>query len=235
MEDTSQPGISSLTFSASFNFSRIIGPNCETLPAPSVRIMSPSCRPGSHRTHCIRERTHILRVPPALLADGLRQRFPADSLDRPLTRRINIEHKQRIRIAKRRGEFLDQIARARVPVRLEHNMNFAKPALSRRRQRRLDLRRMVPVIVYHAHARHPPAQLEAPVHSTELVERNADRLHLNIKPHPHRNRRRRIQNVVDSRHMQRELAQVFLAITHAKAAQRPACTAVRRRAAGIPA
>ena len=88
------------------------------------------------------------------------------------------------------------------------------------------------VIVYHAHARHPTAQLEAPVHSTELIERNADRIDRNIKPHSHRNRRRRIQNVVDSRHMQRELAQVLLAITHMKAAQRPACTAVRRRAAG---
>jgi hypothetical protein len=27
----------------SFSFSTIIGPNCDTLPAPSVRIMSPSC------------------------------------------------------------------------------------------------------------------------------------------------------------------------------------------------
>jgi len=27
----------------SFSFSRTIGPSCETLPAPSVRIMSPSC------------------------------------------------------------------------------------------------------------------------------------------------------------------------------------------------
>jgi len=29
--------------SRSFSFSRIIGPSCETLPAPNVRIMSPSC------------------------------------------------------------------------------------------------------------------------------------------------------------------------------------------------
>src|ERR1019366_7033846 len=29
--------------SRSFSLSRIIGPNCETLPAPRVRIMSPSC------------------------------------------------------------------------------------------------------------------------------------------------------------------------------------------------
>ncbi len=180
----------------------------------------PILRRSGHRTHRICKRTHILSATPTPLADRPRQPFPADPLNRLLARRINIEHEQRIRIAKRRSELFDQIARPRVPVRLKDDMNFAKPARPRRRQRGLNLRRMVPVIVNHAHARSPPAQLKAPVNSAELVEPGANRLHANIQPHAHRNRRRRIQNVVHSRHMQRELAQIFLAITDGKAAQR---------------
>ena len=75
-------------------------------------------------------------------------------------------------------------------------MNFAESTLPRRRQRRLDLRGMVPVFVNHAHPRRPPAQLKAPLNPAELIERAADRFHANIQPHAHRNRRRRIQNVM---------------------------------------
>src|SRR4029077_7709764 len=90
------------------------------------------------------------------------------------------------------SEVLDQIAGPRVPMRLEHDMNLAKAALPRRRQRRLDLRRMVPLVVNDTNTRRPPAQLESPVNPAELVQARADRLHSNIQPHSHCNRRRSI-------------------------------------------
>jgi len=90
-------------------------------------------------------------------------------------------------------------------VRLEYDMNLAKSALPRRRQRRLDLRGMVPVIINHAHPSNPTTQLKPPVDSAKLIQSHADRVHRNIKPHPHCDGSRRIQNVMNPRHMQREL------------------------------
>ena len=78
---------------------------------------------------------------------------------------------------------------------------------------------MVAVVVDHADARRPPAQLEAAVHAAELVERRADRLDGNVQPDAHRNGGRRIQHVVHAGHMQREFAQVLSRDRHAKPAQ----------------
>ena len=98
-------------------------------------------------------------------------------------------------------------------------MNFAKATLPRRRQRRLNFGGMVAVIVDHTHSGCAPAQLKTPVNATELIKPGPDCFHFNIKADTDRNRRSSIQNVVHSRYMQGKLAQIFLAITHAKAAQ----------------
>jgi len=77
---------------------------------------------------------------------------------------------------------------------------------------------MVPVIIDHTHPRDSPTEMESPVHSAELVESGTDRLHSDIESHTNGNRRRRVQYVMDSRDMQRELAQVLFPITHSKVA-----------------
>src|SRR5258708_16014217 len=124
----------------------------------------------------------MLCAPSALLADRPGQGLPGDALNRLLARRIDVEDEQRIRIAKRRSEIVNQIARARVPVRLEDHMNLAEPALFRGRQRCLDLRRMMTVIVDHGYARHPATQLKPAVDSAELVKSSSNRLNSDIQP-----------------------------------------------------
>src|SRR5208282_6479483 len=99
----------------------------------------------------------------------------------------NIEDQQRIRVAKGSGEVRKQIARARIPMRLKSDMHLAKPALPRRSQRSFDLRRMVPIVVNHAHPASPPPHLKAAVHSAELIKPGADGYNVNIQTHAHCN------------------------------------------------
>src|SRR5271168_4698489 len=120
------------------------------------------------------------------LADTPRQNFSRNSLDRLLAGRINIQNEQRISVCKRSNEFLHQIARTRVAMRLEDNVNLAESTLLRSRKRSPDLRRMMPIIVDHTDSRRLPAQLKAPVDPAEFIERTTNRLDLDIQPHTHR-------------------------------------------------
>src|SRR5580658_6127996 len=116
---------------------------------------------------------------PPLLVNPLRQDFARDAFDGLLACGVNVEDEQRIGVGEGGRESFHQVARARVAMRLEDDVNLAKTALPRRGQRGLDLSGMVPVIVDHTHARVAPAQLEAPVNAAELVERRANLLDAN--------------------------------------------------------
>src|SRR5580692_5861393 len=98
-------------------------------------------RSGHSRVHGVSRRTRVLNALPTLLANPLRENFSRNPLDRLLTGRVNVEHEQRISIAEGGREVVHQVARTRIAMRLEDDMDLAKPALSRRRQCSLDLGR----------------------------------------------------------------------------------------------
>src|ERR1019366_5563750 len=128
---------------------------------------------------------------------------------------------KRVRVAKRSRELIHQIASARKAVRLKDHMHPPIRALPSRRQRSSYLRRMMPVIVNHADAGGRSFKLKAPVHAAKSRQRRTNLLRRNIERRPYRNRRRSIPHVVHTRHVQRELAEILLLISHLKANQRP--------------
>src|SRR5436190_2041394 len=82
------------------------------------------------------------------------------------SRGVDLGEDERVRVVEGSGEIAQQVARARVAVRLEG----ADDAPMRKRraragQRGADLRRMVAVIVHHGDAAHLPAHGEAALHS----------------------------------------------------------------------
>src|SRR5689334_25213634 len=148
----------------------------------------------------------------ALLRDTIRQNLCRDAFNRLFACGVDVEQKQRVCVSKRCGELFHQIASAGVAVRLENDVNLAKAALLRRSQSSFDFGGMVPVIVDDADAHCPPPQLKSAINASELIERRADCVDANVESKPYRNRGGRIQDIVCSRHKQRELAKVALLI-----------------------
>ena len=70
---------------------------------------------------------------------------------------------------------------------------------------------MMAVVVDHADPGGLAPQLEAAVHAAEVFQRRADVVGLDVEPDSHRDRRGRVQNIVHSRHMQPEFAEVAFA------------------------
>src|SRR5579863_1809712 len=179
--------------SVSPNWHRL--PLLELLQNHGPQLRDAACAQGQDHVAVLRggcggirgfgERTHVMNASAAVLADSFAdprgQRFGGNTFDRLFAGGINIQHKQRIGVAEGGSEFFHQVARARVAMRLEYDVNLAEAALLRRRQRGFDLGWMMAIIVDHAHTRSTPAKLEAPVYAAELIERRADRLNSNIQ------------------------------------------------------
>ena len=72
--------------------------------------------------------------------------------------------------AERRAELLEQVARPRVTVRLEHDDDAAIEPGARRGDDGGDFRRVMAVVVDHHDAADFAAQLEPPLGATELFE-----------------------------------------------------------------
>src|SRR5947209_73906 len=99
-------------------------------------------------------------------------------------------------------------------------MNLTKSALLGGSKRRFDLGRVVPVIIEHTYATGAAAQLKTAIDAAKLIERGANGLGRDVQSHPHRNSGGRVQNIVEPRDVQGELAQIFLLIADSKTVER---------------
>src|ERR1700733_9373055 len=111
-------------------------------------------------------------------------------------------------------ELVHERLRAGITVRLKYDVDLAKTALPRSRQRRPDFRGMMAVIVDHAYTVNRPSQLETTIHSAEVFKSRSNLLDADVKANAHGNRGRSVQHVVYSRHMEAKLAQTFSLKSH---------------------
>src|SRR5579872_286310 len=106
--------------------------------------------------------------------NALGQGLSGDAFDWRFTGGINVENAKSVRIVKCVDEFIHKRLRASITMRLEYNVNLAKTALPRRRQRCPNLGRMMPVIVNHANSVSCAAQLETTIHSIKAFKSCTD-------------------------------------------------------------
>ena len=115
-------------------------------PAPIVSTTSPSRTMSASARGSSSSAAEHHGVEPAARADGAAQRLRVGAGDRLLRPpdRPRSTH-ERVRLGEHLGEVVEQVARARVAVRLEHQHEAPiRPGLARCLERRRDLRRVVP-------------------------------------------------------------------------------------------
>ena len=105
-------------------------------------------------------------------------------------------------------------------MRLKYHVDLLEAALSGGRQRGANLGRMMAIVVNHADPGCLAAQLEPPVYAAEIFQRRADVIGSDIETDSHCNGCGGVQNVVYSRHMQAEFAQITLPVGDLKTAGR---------------
>src|SRR5260370_27265772 len=120
---------------------------------------------------------------------------------------VDIEHADGVGVRECGAEFVEQVAGARVAMRLEDHVDALESALPRRRKGRTNLRGMMAVVVNHADAVHRALELKAPVHAAEFFESFADFVRRNVQPYAYRDRSRSVQHIVVSGNLQMEIAQ----------------------------
>src|SRR5450755_2134812 len=126
-----------------------------------------------------------------------------------LARRIYLGYQQHVGVAKDTGEIVKQVARARIPVRLEREHNASPgPALAYSVERCGNFRRMVAVIIDHRRVTPRPAevakQLQAPLDSLKIKQRALDRLGPDAELEGDRDSSERVQYVVATRQVDRD-------------------------------
>ena len=196
------------------------GSSCATAPMLPAPIVSTTSRSAITPASAAGEFAHVLDehgLEPPAAAHGAADRAAVGVRDRLLARRVDLGHEQRVRSRERAAEVVDQVVRARVAVRLEgEHQPPARPGLARGLDRRLDLGRMVAVVVDERDApglrRDFADDLEPAADALEAGERALDRGVLDLELGRDRDRGERVAHVV----------------------QCPAGSA-RRRAAGGPA
>ena len=146
-------------------------PSCETLPAPSVKTMSPGCAIGRNLSNRIGKRRNVCHARLPCPGDATGESFRRDAFDWLLACRINVEQTNRVGIGEGGCELIHQIASTGKAVRLEDNMHAPESALASRGQSRADFRWMMAVIVNHADARRLAFELKAPVHAAKAIQR----------------------------------------------------------------
>ena len=127
------------------------------------------------------------------------QHLAGDPFDRVFAGRVDVGEKQLVGAVEGIEEVAEQVARARVAVRLKEHDDAAPEALARRRQRRPDLGRMVPVVAHHHDAADLAADLEAPVDAAELRQRVAHGLEAHVELGRHRQRGERVERLMAAR------------------------------------
>ena len=127
-----------------------------------------------------------------------------DAGDRRLTRRIHIRDQRDIGVAKRASEFLLQLQRSRIAMRLEHAQHPLAPGVPRGRQRRLHLARMMPVIVHDHVTLAAILDLEATARAAKCLERLRDIRERNTEFRRQRDHTDRVADVVAAGNVQRD-------------------------------
>ena len=100
-------------------------------------------------------------------ADRLGQRAVVDALDRQLARRIERRDDDAVGVLEAGGELVEQVAHARVAMRLHHRDHAPARAGARRLQHGGDLDGMVAVVVVDGDAVPGAGELEAPLDAGE--------------------------------------------------------------------
>src|SRR4051812_21228911 len=108
-------------------------------------------------------------------------------------------------------------------MRLEDDMHFSESALRGCGQSGADLRRMMAIIVNHAHARDFALQLESAIDSPEMLQCMTDLLRRDVQSSADSNSRGGIQHVMHPRNKQGEFAQRSSRIINCESIDRPAC------------
>src|ERR1700675_4555084 len=96
---------------------------------------------------------NVTRVLSSSFPDSNGQRLSADPLDAVFAGSVNIENEECVGVVEGIGEIVHERFGPRIAMRLEDHMNPAKAALFGGCQGRLDLGRMMAVIVDHTDAR----------------------------------------------------------------------------------
>src|SRR5262245_62734504 len=110
-----------------------------------------------------------VEMPPA--PERLVERLTGDACHRRLAGGVDLGEQQQVGVVERAEEVVEEIARARVAMRLKHYQEPACEALARSTQRGPDLLRVVSVVVDHQDATLLATHLEATVDAAELLER----------------------------------------------------------------
>ena len=153
-----------LSYYAPSSAERICGASWLTLPAPRVRIRSPSA--ATPQTAAIAAENWDANIDQRSL-DPSGEQLRRHAGNRLLAGRVDGKHDHRIGVSKRASEFLQKIKSSGVPVRLEDNVDAPMPACARRSQRGANLRGVVAVIVHHGNAARLAALLKAAIDAAE--------------------------------------------------------------------
>jgi hypothetical protein len=103
-------------------------------------------------------------------------------------------------------------------VGLKYDVYLAEAALPGSRQRGASLGRMMAVVIDHAYPGGLAPQLEAPVHPAEIFKGCADVIGFYVETDSHRDGCSGIQNVMHSRHVQPEFAEIAIGVGRTKMA-----------------
>jgi hypothetical protein len=129
-----------------------------------------------------------------------------------LARGINIQYEQRVGVREGGGELIHQVASSGVAVRLKDHVNLAIAALSGRRERCANLGGMVAIVVDDCDTSNLAAQLETPVDSAKVFKRLANVRDGNVESDADGYGGGCIQDVMQSRNVQAESAEIGAAI-----------------------
>ncbi len=193
---------------------RICGASWLTLPAPRVRIRSPSCAAAATaRTAAAKSGANSTRGPLNALGEPLRRHAG----NRLLAGRVDGQHDHRVGVAKCASELVQKISGARVPVRLEDDVNLAAAARARSGQRGANLGGMVAVVVDNRHAARLAALLEAPVDAAKVAETLGNFSGCDLKLPRNGDGGRGVEHIVPAGHVQLERPQRPRGGVHLKA------------------
>ena len=125
------------------------------LPAPSVTTRSPGARARAGAPSTRSRSASEAHVAMAVRAHRLGERRGLDAGDLVLAGGVDVRQHEHVGVVEGAREVVEEIARARVAVRLEGDHDAAGVHLARGGERRADLGRVVAVVVDHAHAARP--------------------------------------------------------------------------------
>ena len=152
------------------------------LPAPRQTTMSPGAAKRLSAGAISRSLSTVATAPMAGGADRLGQRGMVDAVDRQLARRIERRDDDAVGILEAGGELAEQVAHARVAMRLDHGDDAPARAGPGRLQHGGDLDGVMAVVVVDGDAVPGAGELEAALDAGEAGQGRADRRRRRCRP-----------------------------------------------------